>query len=198
MGLLKLSHTRTQICLKLATRADELVEKTSKACGDAAKKVAASFEKRRKENEEMREKLRAQAEEVDHTIIAAEEQIGRLRRSQYVPPSALEGDRSKAYEPSQAELKAAEEKWAQLEVAEAAVVELKAAKKQLEADMRAKVSAMQIDNSCTILRRTAVDPRDPEIKNAHRMPKVSAMERSSSMPCSPTQTQERFHQTAPL
>merc|ERR1711920_246991 len=128
------------------------------------------------ENMALQKQLTAQLREAERTIAAAEELIGRMRLSSnaFVPP-----DCPARSEPSKAERKAAEEKWAQLQASEAAVEELKKSKQLIEEDIRRKTAAMKIDASCTILRPTAVDARPPEERDQFRVP------RPVSMPSSP-------------
>merc|ERR1712039_1084000 len=118
--------------------------------------------------------------------IDAEELIARLRLSQLIQVPAD----PKKPPMSEEEVKASEEKCAELQKTDAALEELKVAKakaseekwaelQKTEEDIRRKAAAMKIDDSCKILRQTGVDARPPEERDAFRVPK------SASLPCSP-------------
>merc|ERR1712061_720473 len=126
------------------------------------------------------EQLRDQHREITQMGIDAEELIARLRLSQLIQVPAdpkkppMSEEEVKASEEKCAELqktdaaleelkvakaKASEEKWAELQKTEAALEELKVARKAIEEHIRRKAAAMKIDDSCKILRQTGVDAR---------------------------------------
>jgi len=174
--LIKLARERAKSALSMSEKCADALHKNSEQCDKATANVVASLEKRRTENIALKEQLTSQHKEVTQTVLAAEELIARLKMAQMVAASPT--NRNEA-PPSEAEQKAAEEKWAELQSTEAALVELKTAKGLIEDDIRRKTAAMKIDESCKILRAVGVDARPPEERDAFRMP------RSMSVPSSP-------------
>lgn len=175
--LFKRAETQIENAFCFHARADEAIARTSKLCDKASAQVLLCLDKRRVEVEEQRSKLIEQGKEVDKTIQMTEEHITRLKRPLAVSKRlAASSNKHKQIPKSVEELKAAEEKWAQLKSSEGVLAEMKLARRKLEDDIRCKLRAVQIDDACRILRSTGVDVRPQEQRDAHRLPKCNAAE----------------------
>merc|ERR1712083_572435 len=137
--LIKIAEACTRVAKKLIDRCTDALAKNNKTCEKAVAQVMASLDKRRKENSEIRKELIEQKKKVDETISDAGSQLLRLRMQQ------------NAHSSDSDVRKASEEKWAQLQPAQAALAELETTRKQLEDDIQNKTTAMKIDESCKII-----------------------------------------------
>eukprot|EP00440_Ansanella_granifera_P004105 gb/GFBE01004452.1/.p1 GENE.gb/GFBE01004452.1/~~gb/GFBE01004452.1/.p1 ORF type:complete len:489 (+),score=143.57 gb/GFBE01004452.1/:1-1467(+) len=165
--LMKMSVELLENAAKLTGAASQTLAKVNARCDHASASTVASLDQKKREMNDLIMGLQNQKAEADTTITDAEKRMVRLkRRAQHT----METPRSS---------KATE---SQLQAAEAMVIDLKGLKHGLETDLRNKIVALKMDETCRTLTRLKAGGHISKMGQTQGFMKKTVRDSTGSLP----------------